>query len=93
MNGAKRIYLQKFFCITVNLDGPKDINDRQRCGSVGSVHDRVLEKLEPVKNQGIILIYKVHITKIALIIEIHYRKSLFTWGILAFGRSFHSPKR
>jgi uncharacterized protein len=64
MNGAIKEFIYKnFFALQLSLDGPKDINDQQRCGSVGSVHDRVLETLSQLKSRDYPLSIKCIITK------------------------------
>lgn len=53
----------KFLNLWISLDGPKDINDGQRFGSVKSVHDRVVETIDRLQTRKYPLIIKSIVTK------------------------------
>jgi len=54
---------RNLFSLQLSLDGPKDINDLQRYGSVESVHCKVLETLDQLKSKTFPLSIKCTITK------------------------------
>ena len=61
MNDTIKEFIYKnFFALQLSLDGPKEINDLQRYGSVESVHDRAVEDSGPVKIKGVFPIDKVY---------------------------------
>lgn len=62
-NAIKEFVYKNFFTLQLSLDGPKEINDLQRCGGLESVHDRVLETLEQLKSRAYPLSIKCIITK------------------------------
>ena len=62
-NTIKEFIYKKFFALQISLDGPKDINDLQRYGSLESVHDRALETLGQLRSRAYPLSIKCIITK------------------------------
>lgn len=52
-----------FFSFSVSLDGPKEINDNQRYGNVGSVHDQAVKTIQRLKLKGIPVAIKCIVTK------------------------------
>jgi uncharacterized protein len=64
MNASIKEFIHKnFFALQVSLDGPKEINDLQRCGSVESVHDLAVDTLDQLKSRDFPLSIKCIITK------------------------------
>jgi len=63
MNNTLREFIYKnLYALQLSLDGPKEINDLQRYGSLKSVHDRVLETLNQLKSRNYPLSIKCIIT-------------------------------
>lgn len=54
---------ENFFELGISLDGPKEINDMQRYGSVDSVHDWVVDTIERLKAGKRPLAIKCTVTK------------------------------
>lgn len=54
---------EKFFSLSISLDGPKEINDNQRYGDVESVHDKVVTTIDRLKLKRIPLTIKCIVTK------------------------------
>jgi uncharacterized protein len=64
MNTTIQEFIYKyFFALQLSLDGPKEINDMQRFGSVESVHDQALETIGQLKSRDYPLSIKCIITK------------------------------
>jgi uncharacterized protein len=59
----KNFINEKFLGLWISLDGPKDINDKQRFGLSGSVHDRVAETIEKLHPRCYPIIIKSVVTK------------------------------
>jgi uncharacterized protein len=54
MNDAIEEFIaEKFSSIGISLDGPKEINDRQRYGNVSSVHDLAIMAIKRLKSKKI----------------------------------------
>lgn len=62
-NTIKEFIYKNFFALQLSLDGPKEINDLQRYGSIESVHDRALETLDQLRSRAYPLSIKCVITK------------------------------
>jgi len=64
MNSAIKEFVHtNLFALQFSLDGPKEINDSQRCGGVESVHDRAVESLGLLKTGTYPLSIKCILTK------------------------------
>jgi len=59
----KNFINEKFLSLWISIDGPKDINDRQRFGLVESVHDRVAETIDKLHPRSYPITIKSVITK------------------------------
>ena len=93
-NTIKDFIYKKTFGLQISLDGPKEINDLQRYGSVESVHDRVLETLSQLKSRTYPLSIKCIITKNSinkLTAIIEYLSSLGV-GSIVFSEASLLPK-
>lgn len=62
-SSIKEFIYKNLFMFQISLDGPKDINDIQRYGSLESVHDRVLETMDQLRSMSYPLSIKCTITK------------------------------
>lgn len=59
MNDAIETFItDHLFHLCVSLDGPKEINDMQRYGNVGSVHDKVVSTIDKLNSKNISLSVK-----------------------------------
>lgn len=64
MNDAIEKFInEKLFSLCISLDGPKEINDLQRHGSVRSVHDQVVMTIKRVRDNPTPLFIKCTATK------------------------------
>lgn len=54
---------EKFLSLWISLDGPKDINDRQRFGIAESVHDSVVETIDKLHPRNYPITTKTVVTK------------------------------
>jgi len=64
MNDEIKIFInKKFLSLWISLDGPKDINDRQRFGLVESVHDHVAETIDNLHPRNYPVTVKSIVTK------------------------------
>ena len=93
-NTIKEFIYKNFFALQLSLDGPKEINDLQRYGTVESVHDRALETLGQLKSRVYPLSIKCIITKKSvnnLNIITEYLSSLGV-GSIAFAEASLLPK-
>ncbi len=93
-NIIKKFIYKNFFSLQLSLDGPKEINDLQRYGSIQSVHDRVLETLSQLKSRKYPLSIKCIITKNSInklnIITDHFYS--LGVGSIAFAEASLLPK-
>jgi uncharacterized protein len=62
-NEIKNFINEKFSNLWISLDGSKDINDGQRFGLAGSVHDRVVETIDKLQPRSYPITIKSIVTK------------------------------
>lgn len=80
-NAIGKFILEKLFSICISLDGPKEINDMQRCGSVRSVHDHAMMAINKLKLGKMPLYIKCTVTKNSINRLDNIAKYLSTFGV------------
>lgn len=70
---------RNFFNLGMSLDGPKEINDLQRCGNLESVHDCVVETITKLRQRN----YPLTIRSVATKKSINYLSDIIDYRFLA----------